>query len=251
MRPALRLTWVELKLFVREPLTAVFTFAFPLVMLFVLAEVFGNSVATDDDGSLVYRGVGPIDFYVPAYVALVSAAVGLVSLPVHLAGYRERGVLRRFRASGMPMTTLLAAEVAVSLVIVAVSGLVIGGSAAAVYRVAAPEHVLGVAVTFLLVALSFAAIGVLLGALLPNARAAQGAGIMLFFVMLMICGAGPPPEVLSGPLRAVADLLPLTYGVRLIQDPWLGLGWDWTATAVMLVVLVVGGAVAVPLLRRR
>lgn len=251
MRAVRRLTWVELKLFVREPLTAVFTFAFPLVMLFVLAEVFGNSVETDDQGSVVYRGVGPIDFYVPAYVALVAAAVGLVSLPVHLAGYRERGVLRRFRASGMPMTTLLAAEVAVSLAIVTVSALVIGGSAAAVYRIAAPERVLGVILTFLLVALSFAAIGVLLGALLPNARAAQGAGIMLFFVMLMICGAGPPPEVLSAPLRAVGDVLPLTYAVRVIQDPWLGFGWDWTATLVMLAFLCVSAALAVPLLRRR
>jgi ABC-2 type transport system permease protein len=47
-------------------------------------------------------GVGGRNYYVPAYVGLVAASIGLIGLPVHLAAYRERGVLRRFRASNVP-----------------------------------------------------------------------------------------------------------------------------------------------------
>lgn len=39
------LSWVELKLFLREPLTVVFSLALPLIILFVLGGVFGNEVA--------------------------------------------------------------------------------------------------------------------------------------------------------------------------------------------------------------
>jgi ABC-2 type transport system permease protein len=228
-----KLVWVEAKLFARDPLTLVFTLAFPLIMLFVLAEVFGNS--TDDrEGEVVWRGIGAIDFYVPAYVALVAAAIGLVSLPVHVASYREHGIFRRFHASGLPVRSLLAAEVAVAVGLSVIgAGLVLAASAAA-YRNEEPQAPLRAAAAFLLVTVTYASIGILLGAVLPNARAAQGAGAVLFFVTMLLSGAGPPPEVLTGPLRAVADLLPLTHGVRIIQDPWLGFGFEWTSLLVVL-----------------
>lgn len=99
MHALIKTTWVELKLFIREPLTVLFTFAIPFVVLFVLGGVFGNR-PTDPN---VYRGFGILNYYVPAYVALVVAAIGLIALPVHLGAYRERGVLRRFRASTIPV----------------------------------------------------------------------------------------------------------------------------------------------------
>jgi len=226
-----KLAWIEAKLFVRDPLTLVFTFAFPLIMLFVLAEVFGNSTADRDE--VVYRNIGAIDYYVPAYVALVAAAVGLVSIPVRLTSYRELGVFRRFRASGMSAWTLIAAELAVTALLTLVGTILVVVSTAAAYRNQAPEDVAGVVGIWVLVTAVFAALGILLGAVLPNARAAQGLGTILFFVMLLLCGAGPPPEVLTGPLRAAGDVLPLTHAIRILQDPWLGFGWEWTPLAVL------------------
>ena len=99
-----KMIWVEIKLFVREPVTVFFVFALPLLMLFVLGEVFGN---TPDPEGRVFRGVGPMDFYVPAYVGLVITSIGMLALPVHLAGYRERGVLRRFRASALSVWVVI------------------------------------------------------------------------------------------------------------------------------------------------
>ena len=79
VRTLAKLTWVELKLLVREPLTVLFAFALPVIVLFVLGGVFGNDVDTE-----FYRGIGAMDFYVPAYVGLVIASVALISIPVCL-----------------------------------------------------------------------------------------------------------------------------------------------------------------------
>ena len=227
-----KLAWVETKLLLREPLTLVFTFAFPLILLFVMAEVFGNS--TTDRDEVVWRNTGAIDFLVPVYVALVAAAVGIVSLPVHLTSYRERGIFRRFRASGVTAWTLIAAELLVTIALTAVGTVLVVGSMALVYSNRMPGSPAGVLAVFLLVTVLFAAVGVLLGAVLPNPRAAQALGAVLFFVMLLIGGGGPPREVMSAPMRALADVLPLTHAANILQDPWLGFAWQWTSFLAVL-----------------
>ena len=233
MRSLAKLTWVEIKLFTREPLTIVFSLVFPLVVLFVLVQVFGNDPNPD-----LYRGFGATDFYVPAYIGLVISSIGLFGLPVVLAGYRERGVLRRFRASSVPVWSVLGAQVIVGFVIAAVSSLLLAGVAAIAYDLNAPDSPVGVMGAFLLGTLSFAALGVLLGALLPTARTAQGAGLVLFFVMMLISGAGPPRELLGTAMQRVGDALPLTHVITLLQDPWLGLGWNVNEMLIVTGILV-------------
>ena len=119
-----KMSWLEQKLFLREPLTALFALALPLVVLFVMGGVFGNESTPE-----VYRGVGAMNYYVPAYLALVTASVGLISLPTHLASNRERGVLKRYRASGIPAWVIVGAQVLVMLVIAAVSAVVLVAAA--------------------------------------------------------------------------------------------------------------------------
>jgi ABC-2 type transport system permease protein len=232
MRILAKMTWLETKLFLREPLTVLFALVLPLMVLFVMGGVFGNEAEAD-----FYRGVGAMDYYVPAYLGLVSAAVGLISLPAHIAGSRERGVLRRYHASSMPTWVVVGSEVLVTFAIAAVSGITLVAVAMPTYGVGAPGSPATVLGGFLLVALAFAALGVLLGAVLPTSRAAQALGVMLWFVMLMVGGAGPPPEVLSGALSIVGDLTPLRHAVAVMQDGWLGLdaGFSWLAVAGVLI----------------
>src|SRR4030042_6524533 len=113
MRRLAKMTWLELKLFAREPSTVIFTRAIPLIFLFIMGGVFGNTPDTGDEGFIAFRGVGPMDYYLPAYIALVVASLGLIGLPVHLAAYREKGVLRRFRASSVGLRNVLGSQAAV------------------------------------------------------------------------------------------------------------------------------------------
>jgi ABC-2 type transport system permease protein len=73
-------------------------------------------------------------------------------------------------------------------------------------------------------ALSFVALGLLLGSLAPTARAAQAIGLVLFFPMWLLSGAGPPRGVMTEAMRQLSNVLPLTRVVTAIQEPWLGTG---------------------------
>jgi ABC-2 type transport system permease protein len=229
----LRLAVTEMKLFVREPLVVTFVFAFPVLTVLVLGGVF-------EEGDPDFEGAAPSDYYVAAYIAVVIAAIGLVMLPVHLASYRERGVLRRFEVSRYPRWALPAAWIVVAMATTAVAVavlLVVGGL---VYGLPEPEDLLGVIVGTALGAFAFISVGIALGMALPSARSAQGLGLLLFFPFFLLGGAGPPPEAMEEPMSSISEIVPLTHVVRSVQEPWLDLG----SPAIHLAALGALGAVA-------
>jgi len=128
MKTTRKLIITELKLLVREPLVLAFVFAFPIVTVLVLGGVFGK-----DDPA--FQGVDPAKWYVAGYLAVAIAAIGLIMVPVHLASYRDRGVLRRFAAAGFPRWSFAVAELAVGLIITAVACAALLVTAGAVYGV--------------------------------------------------------------------------------------------------------------------
>ena len=228
---------VELLLLLREPVTLVFALALPIVNVIVLGGVFGDQ---PDLTGEVFRGVGGSTYYTPAYIALVSASVGLISVPTQLAGYRERGVLRRMRASGLPVTAVLGAQLAVGLGLAAVGAVVVAAFSFLTNDPEVPVDLGGVVLAFLIGTIALILLGILLGACLPTARAAQGAGVLLWFVLLILGGAGPPPEVLPDAMGTVGSFTPLRPLVLALQDPW----FTGTTNVAMLAVLVGMGAVS-------
>jgi ABC-2 type transport system permease protein len=244
MRTLIKLSWVEMKLFIREPITVIFTLALPVIFLFVMGGVFGNEADTLDSGAPVFRGVGPLDYYIPAYFALVMMAIGTVALPVHLAGYRERGILRRLRASSISVWSVLGSQLVVSFVIAVVGSILILICGILAYSPHMPQEVGLLILAFLLGLVSFTAFGFFLGAVLPSTRAAQGLGLILFFVMMILGGAGPPPEVLTGAMDIVGQITPLRHVILILQDPYLGLGWNQNASLIVAGITVVSTALA-------
>ena len=91
--------------------------------------------------------------------------------------------------------------------------------------------------------MAFISIGVMLGTLMPSARAAQGLGLTVFFPMFLLAGGGPPPVALTSTMRAIADWLPLTHAIRSILEPWLGLGDGRSHLLVVATMLVLSGAI--------
>ena len=240
MRALLRLAATELKLFVREPMVLTFVFAFPVLTVLILGGVFD-----DDDPN--FEGALPSDYYVAAYIGVVIAAIGLVMLPVHLASYRERGVLRRFDVSRYPRWALPAAWILVALIITLVAIAVLLVTGHLIYGMPEPDDLLGVVVGTLLGAFVFISIGIALGLALPSARSAQGLGMLLFFPFFLLGGAGPPPDAMGDPMSSIADVVPLTHVVRSIQEPWLDLGSPTGHVAVLAVLAVLATAAWVAL----
>jgi ABC-2 type transport system permease protein len=244
MKSLLKLTWVEIKLFTREPITVVFTLALPVIFLFVMGGVFGNKASPD-----IYRGVGAMDYYMPSYYGLIMMAVGTVALPVHLAGYRERGVLRRFRASSFSVWTVLGSQLLVSFIIAIAGSILVTIFGKWVYHPHWPVNIGLLVVAFIIGTICFSCFGFFLGAILPSTRSAQGVGMLLFFIMMILGGAGPPPEVLSRAMQIIGEATPLHYVIYMLQDPWLGFAWGTRDMLITLGVTVVTAGLAAKFFR--
>ncbi len=237
-----KLTWVEIKLFLREPVTVIFTLALPLMILYVLGGVFGNE-ADSGGGMVVYGGFGPTDFYTPAYVALAVAGIALIGIPVHMVEYRETGVLRRLRASAVRRQAVLMSQVLVSIAVATAGAALLLAAAFSFTTVHPPGSVLGFVAAYAIAVVAITAMGILLGTVLPTARAAQSVGLLLWFMFMFLSGAGPPPEVLPSSLRTVGDWLPLTPVVKMLQEPWLS--GDWAAGQSIIVVAIAAVAMLI------
>ncbi|GAA4670004.1 ABC transporter permease [Nocardioides nanhaiensis] len=233
VRPAtLRLVATELRLLTRDPLTLTFVLVFPIVSMLIIGGSFGTEA---DD---VFP-VNPSHWYVASYFTVVIGATGLIMLPVHIATYRERGVLRRFAASGFPRWSFALAEMVIGLTAVLVAGALLLAVAAPVYGIPTIEQPVRVVSGMVIGSVAFISLGVLLGTLLPSARAAQAVGLLLFFPSFLLGVGGPPPAVMAPALREIADVLPLTLVNQAIREPWLGIG-DAGGQLLVVTVLAVG-----------
>jgi ABC-2 type transport system permease protein len=213
-----KLVLAELKLMARDPLVLTFVFAFPIVTMLIIGGAFGTAP------DRAFDFTNPSHWYVASYLTVVIAAAGLVMLPVHLASYRERGVLRRFAAAGFPRWSFAAAQLLVGLMTTAVACALLLAVAAPVYGIPPVHDAWRVAAALSLGAIAFVSIGVLLGSVLPSARAAQAVGLLIFFPSFLLGAGGPPPHVMGSAVRKVAGPLPLTLLTNAVREPWLGLG---------------------------
>lgn len=246
-RGYLAMTRAEFRLFRREPFSIVFVLVFPLMMMMLLAAVFGNDQADAqevENGMLVWRGVTPASYYTAASVTAIIAALGLMTVPINLAGYRERGILRRMRASSVSAWTLVSTQVTLALLTFVAGTLVMGVVAWLAYDALVPDDLIGVVVALLVGTAAFGAIGLLLATVIRSSRSAQGIGLLLFFALWLISGTAPPRAVLPAGLRDFGGVLPLSHLVTAVQDPWFGFGWSATDLFVLAGYAVAAGVPA-------
>ena len=232
-----RLLTTELRLLTRDSLTLTFVLAFPIISMLIIGGVFG----TEPDDAFP---VNPSHWYVASYFTVVIGATGLIMLPVHIASYRERGVLRRFAASGFPRWSFALAELALGLTAIAVAGPLLLAVAAPVYGLPEVHDPIRVIAGIVAGSVAFISIGVLLGTLLPSSRAAQAVGLMLFFPSFLLGVGGPPPAVMSDAMREVSERLPLALATDAIREPWLGIGNGTGPLLAVIAIAVVACALA-------
>jgi ABC-2 type transport system permease protein len=175
----------------------------------------------------------------PSYYGLVMMAIGTVALPVHLTGYRERGVLRRFRASSFSVWSVLGSQLIVSFIISILGSLLVTALGFASYHPHLPVNIVQLVAAFILGTICFTSFGFFLGAVLPSTRSAQGIGLILFFIMMILGGAGPPPEVLTGAMGIVGEVTPLRHVILTLQNAWLGYEWNTGASLITAAITVI------------
>jgi ABC-2 type transport system permease protein len=245
MKSLLKMTWIEAKLFLREPVGAFFTLIFPLMMLFLFGSIYGNIP------SQYFNGRGTVDISVPAYTAMIIATTSLVGLTITMAAYREKGVLRRLRTTPVSPLVVLVAQVIVLFMMTSIGMLLLVVAGKLVYGMRFDGNAASVVAGFILCCMSFFALGFVLAGIMPTARTAQVVGMVVLYPMLFLSGAGFPRELLPDAILKISTFLPLTYVVTLLRGLWIGDPWSQHLTEVVVLagMLVLGLIISVKTFR--
>jgi ABC-2 type transport system permease protein len=230
------LTWLEIKIFVREPLGFIGTVAIPVLVFVFIGRVVGRVPA---DG--VRRAPAFVTIDLPIFAAILMALSAVLSLVTIISIYREGGILKRLRATPLRPHTILGAHVLVKLLFTAVTlvAMTLAGRRYVPQGVDGPVGPFALALLFS--TLSIVSMGFLIASLVPTARFAQPMGALILYPMVGLSGLFVPIASLPPGLRMLTRFLPLTYVVSLLRGIWRGDGWmshgtDLLALALVLVV---------------
>lgn len=234
------LTWLELKIFLREPMGAFGTIGVPVLAFIVLGRVLGRL----EDRAPRFDQAMRDDL--PIFVIVLLVLSSVLSLTAIISIYREGGILKRLRATPLEPITILTSHVIVKLLL---SGLTLSLLVLAGRRiVTGPLEVRWS--SFLpslgLVALSLLSIGFVIASIVPTARFAQPLGSVLLYPPIAISGLFFPLERLPTGWQTVAKLSPLTHAVELLRGTWNGgpMLENGVAIAVLVLNLVLCTAIA-------
>ena len=238
---------MQFKLYLREPLAFFFSLAYPVLLLLLFGFIYGNQPAPEFWG----RDFGTVDASVPAYTAIIIGTVALMGIPIDTATNRETGVLRRYRATPLHPLAYLFASIAVYLVIALMGMALLVLTGKLVFGLRMEGSWLNILVAIILSAFAFFSVGYLIASVVPTSRIAQAVGMVIFFPMMFLSGAGLPLQLLPEGLQKVSDFLPMSYVVRLIQGLWFGESWVdlWLPVLVLVGMLVVGALLSSKLFR--
>jgi ABC-2 type transport system permease protein len=220
MRGLWKLTWIEIKVFMREPLGAFGTIGFPVLIFLVVGRAAGRNVAAPSLAANNFLRVG-----LPVLASLLIAVSSVLSLVTIISIYREGGILKRLRATPLRPQTILSAQVIVKLMLTAATlGLmVLAGKR--YYPVNVHVPLFGFTIALLISTLSILSIGFLIASIVPTARFAQPIGAAILYPMIAVSGLFMPVSAMPPVLHAVARVLPMTYAVALMEGIWKGDSW--------------------------
>lgn len=236
LRGLWKLTWIEIKIFLREPLGAFGTIGFPVLVFLVLGRVAGRGLAPSSFAATGFIRVG-----LPVLASLLIAVSAVLSLVTIISIYREGGILKRLRATPLRPQTILTAHVMVKLILTAAALALMVLAGKRYYPVGVHVALFSFTMALLISTCSILSIGFLIASIVPTARFAQPIGAVILYPMIALSGLFVPVESLPPALHALARVVPLTYTVSLLEGIWKGDAWsahvgDFAALAVVFVV---------------
>jgi ABC-2 type transport system permease protein len=234
-----KLTWLEIKIFLREPLGAFGSIILPVLVFVVAGHFMGGQLPPRAIDAAGFVRVG-----LPVFVAVLIALSGVLSLVTIISIYREGGILKRLRATPLRPQTILTAHVLVKLLLTAFTMALTVLAGKRYYPINLEVPIFGFTMALLICTWSILSIGFLIASIVPTARFAQPIGAALLYPMVALCGLFVPRQSLPPPLQAVARVVPLTYAVSLLQGIWKGEAWsahvgDVAALVVVFVICTV------------
>lgn len=191
----------EQRAFWRNPMSAGFTFVFPLMFLVIFSSLNSGGKLPD------YGNIRYTEYYVPGILAFAIISACFTNLALTLTNRREMGILKRARGTPLPSWALLAgllgSEALVSLVLAALTV----GLGMIAYHNQAPHHVAWALLVLVLGAVTFCALGVAVTSVIPNADSAPAIVNLLVFPLVFLSGTFFPVD--NTMLQRISDVFPV------------------------------------------
>ena len=217
LRGLWKLTWLETKIFLREPLGVIGTVGFP-ILLFVLLQRMGRGAPRAKLPPILTGDL-------PILAAIMMSLSAVVSLVAIIAIYREGGILKRLRATPLQPVTILLAHVLVKLGFTTLSLVVLVLLGARTFGPSSGVPVVSFALALLFTTLCLLSIGFVIASIVPTARFAQPLASLVVYTMLGFSGLFVTLDRLPAALQWVAQALPMSHAVSLLRGIWSGEGW--------------------------
>jgi len=221
LRGLWKLTWIEIKVFLREPLGEIGTIVVPVLVFLMVGRVVGGRIAPPALAANRFINVG-----LPVLTALLIVISAVLSLVTIISIYREGGILKRLRATPLRPQTILTAHVIVKLILTAATLILMVLAGKRYYPVGVHAPLFSFTIALLISTWSILSIGFLIASIVPTARFAQPIGAIIMYPMIAVSGLFVPLEALPPMLHTLARALPLAYAVALLQGIWNGDPWS-------------------------
>lgn len=232
MRAFRALLKTECKLSLRGMDMFIFAICMPIAVVIILGAVFGNKPAFDGAAyTFLEQSFG-------AVATIAICAGGVMGLPLVVSDYRSRRILKRFKVTPTSPALILVVQVVIYAIYSIASLILVYMTAAIFFGYQFHGLWLPFLGVYLLVMLSMFSIGLLVGGLAPNMKIASAIASLLYFPMLIFSGATLPYEVMPAALQKVADVLPLTQGIKMLKAASLGLPIDRVISPVVVMIVL-------------
>lgn len=206
----------EFRLSLRDMNMVIFAILMPLVVLIIIGLIYSNKPA--------FPGA-EYTFLQQSFGALASISIvagGVMGLPLVISDYRDKKILKRYRVTPVSPVMLLMVQVVIYSIYAVVSLILLYLAAALLWGYRMPGPIFHFVYCYILVLLSMFSIGLMVGGIAPNSKMAGVIASILYFPMLIFSGATLPYEIMPVPLQRIADLLPMTQGIKLLKAASLG-----------------------------
>lgn len=206
----------ELKITIRHMDSIFFGILFPVGMVLLLGVIYGKQLPFDG------ASYTKLQLAFGAFISIGICATGLMGLPLVLADYRHRKILKRFKVTPVSPSRILLIQMLISFLIAMASAAATALVAKLFFGYVMLGSILKFIPAFLLVTISIYSIGVLIASVVPNTKMANLVCTLVYFPMLFLSGATVPYEIMPEALQKISDVLPLTQGIKLLKGVSLG-----------------------------
>lgn len=236
MKKIITLVKIEGKLAIRGIDSVFFGIGMPMGIAILIGMICGGKPS---------QSGGTYTFLEESFGALITVgicATAFMGIPLGLSDYRDKKVLKHYYATPVSPAILLAAHVIVNMLLAFASSIAVYLTMLLCFGYRMRGSLLAFVAIYLLVMASMYGIGMLMASLCKNIKIANLVCTLVYFPMLFLSGATIPYEIFPRPIQTVANVLPLTQGIKLLKGASLGLPLDnlFPPLCVIIIVAILG-----------